>query len=244
MNGLDLFSGIGGLSDALSPWIKPVAFCEIDPYNQSVLLSRMWRKELPRAPIWDDVRTLVPNFSRPIDAIFGGFPCQDISIAGPGAGIEGERSGLFFEVIRLTRDIRPKIVFLENVPAITVRGLKRVLMEFTALGYDCRWTIISAGQLGACHLRERWWLCAYPNGSRLQIPRDKSAAKGLNRGSARYPSQPLVQRDVWNQSTSIICRMDDGLRPKTHRIRALGNAVVPQSAREAFEILTGLRGLA
>ncbi len=162
MNGLDLFSGIGGISLALDPWVRTVAYCENDRFAQAVLLSRMSDRTLHFAPIWDDVRTLgADQFSVPIDIISGGFPCQDISSAGRGAGLAGERSGLFFEIIRLVDELRPQFVFLENVAAITFRGLDRVISEFTAIGYDCRWTIISASELGACHLRKRWFLLAY-----------------------------------------------------------------------------------
>lgn len=179
LNGLDLFSGIGGISLALVPWVRPIAYCENDRHAQSVLLSRMRDKRLPMAPIWSDVRTIRKDhllFST--DIIYGGFPCQDISVAGTGVGLEGERSGLFFEIIRLTRDIRPRFVFLENVPAITVRGLDRVLLEFTTLGYDTRWTIVSAAEMGAPHLRERWFLLAHANG-----PRGRNESNGEPRSS-------------------------------------------------------------
>lgn len=195
---------------------------------------------LDRAPIWDDVTSLRGSMLPSIDIIFGGFPCQDISIAGRGAGLAGERSGLFFEVIRLTRDIRPRFVFLENVPAIHHRGLERVLMEFTAIGYDCRWTIISAGELGAPHLRERWWLLAYSNSQRLQISRAESSEESKGKQRPRNATERTLQRQVWAQSASDICRVDDGIRPKTHRLRCLGNAVVPLQAREAFKQLAGI----
>src|SRR5690606_12278219 len=95
------------------------------------------------------------------DVICGGFPCQDISVAGTGAGLEGERSGLFFEIIRLVGEIRPRLVFLENVPAITTRGGVRGISAFASLRYDCRWTIVSAAEVGAPHLRRRWFLLAH-----------------------------------------------------------------------------------
>ncbi len=164
LNGLDLFSGIGGIGLALGPWVRTVAYCEQDRYAQGVLLSRMRSGDLDRAPIWNDVRTLRGDMLPPIDIIFGGFPCQDLSVAGTGAGLAGERSGLVFEIFRLARECRPRFIFLENVPALAVRGLDRVLLELNALGYDARWTIVSAAEVGAPHLRERIWILAHANG--------------------------------------------------------------------------------
>lgn len=166
INGLDLFSGIGGLTLALAPWVRPVAYCESDRYAQAVLLSAQARGDLPRAPIWDDVRTLRGTDIPPVDIISGGFPCQDLSVAGAGAGLAGERSGLFFEVLRLAKEIKPKFLFLENVPAIRTRGLSVVGKRLADLGYDCRWDIVSAADVGAPHVRKRWWLLAYAPGER------------------------------------------------------------------------------
>lgn len=108
LNGLDLFSGIGGITMALAPWVRPIAYCENDRYAQSVLLSRMAGGQLPVAPIWDDVRTLnmgvLGRVGTMLDIIYGGFPCQDISVAGNGVGLDGKRSGLFWEIIRLIKD--------------------------------------------------------------------------------------------------------------------------------------------
>ena len=163
LNGLDLFSGIGGLTVALEPWVTPVAYCENDRHAQAVLLSRQSSGCLPFAPLWDDVCTLnkATLGGMPIDIIYGGFPCQDISVAGLGAGLAGKRSGLFFEIIRLVAEIRPAFVFLENVPAITSRGLGEVTAAFTKVRYDCRWGMLSAYDVGAPHRRERWFLLAH-----------------------------------------------------------------------------------
>ena len=169
INGLDLFTGIGGMSLALREWVRPIAYCEIDPYCQGMLLSRMSDGGISYAPIWDNVTTLqgLPLRGH-IDIIYGGFPCQDISIAGHGKGLEGERSGLFFEIVRLAEEIKPKFIFLENVPAITSRGGLRVVREVAKLGYDCRWCVISAASVGALHKRERWFLLAHSNSERLE----------------------------------------------------------------------------
>jgi len=181
LNGLDLFSGIGGISLALKCYVRTVAYCEIDRYCQAVLLSRMSERKIDQAPIWDDITTLskeeLRDFPR-IDIITGGFPCQDISVAGSGKGLEGKRSGLFFEIVRLVKEIEPSFVFLENVPAIRTRGLLRVADEFTKMGYDCRWTCLSASSVGAPHKRERWFFLAHFERNRGRpMPRVDSCAK-------------------------------------------------------------------
>ena len=179
MYGLDLFSGIGGITKALEGYVQPVAYCENDRYAQAVLLSRMRAGDLPHAPIWDDVCTLHGTLGL-ADVIYGGFPCQDISLAGRGEGLDGKRSGLFFEVARLIGEIRPRFVFLENVSAITVRGAERVVGELCRLGYDSRWGILSASDVGAYHERERWWLLAHTSSAvstRLPIGAETSHAE-------------------------------------------------------------------
>lgn len=162
LNGLDLFSGIGGVSLALDGIVRTVAYCEKDRYAQSVLLSRMAEGKLPLAPIWDDVTTLTDMELCPlvVDIITGGFPCQDVSVAGKRKGLAGERSGLFYEIVRLTDELRPAFVFLENVPAITKRGGLEVINEFTKRGYRSAWTCVSAQAVGAPHKRERWFMLA------------------------------------------------------------------------------------
>lgn len=161
LNGLSLFSGIGGLELGLSEWIKPVIYCEIEKYSQAVLVQRMESGDLPKAPIWDDVTTLAGElFKGSIDIIYGGFPCQDISVAGRRKGLEGERSGLFFEIIRLANEIQPTFLFLENVPNIRTKGLSKVGRALADAGYDCRWCLVSAEEVGANHLRKRWWCLA------------------------------------------------------------------------------------
>ncbi len=174
LNGLDVFSGIGGITLALESYVRPIAYCENDTYAQAVLLSRMREGRLPLSPIWEDVRTLHgSNLPESIDIITGGFPCQDISAAGLGAGLEGKRSGLYWEFHRLVKEIRPTFVFLENVPAIRTRGLKEVVRSLSRIGYDCRWTIVSAQEVGAPHLRKRWFLLAHANGQCLRFKQQR-----------------------------------------------------------------------
>lgn len=182
LHGLDLFSGIGGNSIGLRDYVKTVAYCEADRHAQSVLLSRMADGSIPRAPIWDDITSLSGSMLPSIDIIIGGFPCQDISIAGNGAGLVGKRSGLFFQIVRLAKEIKPKFLFLENVPAIRTRGLDRVIEELTKAGYDCRWGMLSAADVGAHHIRERWFLLANSKGSdgrgnSRELPKESSAVE-------------------------------------------------------------------
>lgn len=238
LNGLDLFSGIGGLTLALAPWVRPVAYCENDRFAQGVLLSQQVRRALPIAPIWDDIRTLRARELPKVDVVYGGFPCQDISTAGLGKGLEGKRSGLVFEVFRLVNETRPSFVFLENVPAIRTRGGERVVKELAALRYDCRWDVLSAFDVGAPHKRDRWWLLAHAVREGRQI---SGAEQGTAAAWRRRPAAECdVQTEIWNPAAAELRRIPDGVRPASHRIRALGNAVVPAQAREAFRRLMGL----
>ena len=159
---LDLFSGIGGFSLGLerTGGFETVAFCEIEPFPRRVL-AKHW----PEVPCYDDVRTLTAERLRAdgisVDVICGGFPCQDISVAGAGAGLEGARSGLWSEIKRLVGELRPRIVYVENVAALLGRGLDRVLGDLAELGYDVQWDVIPASALGARHRRRRVWIVAY-----------------------------------------------------------------------------------
>ncbi len=235
LNGLDLFSGIGGLSLALEPWVRPIAFCENDRYCQGVLLSRMSERLLPIAPIWDDVQTLKGAYfqGHMPSIIYGGFPCQDISVAGTGIGLGGERSGLFYQVMRLSEELKPTWIFLENVPAIRTRGLRSVVRELTDLGYDCRWTRVSAAEIGAPHIRQRWFLLAHSQCQQSGVESRRWS------GPSRKKAPDVVDFLGWD-SKPPNNRVCDGLPEELDRIKGLGNAVVPIQAREAFKRLMGL----
>ena len=162
---LDTFAGIGGFSYAAEKLIggfETTQFIEIDPFCQKVL-----KKHWPHVPIHDDIRTFTAK-PREYQVITGGFPCQDISVAGLQKGITEEtRSGLFFELMRVIRMVRPQYVVLENVAAILNRGLDIVLKELSEAGYDAEWSVIPASSVGACHKRSRWWLVAYTDNNGL-----------------------------------------------------------------------------
>ena len=156
---LDTFSGIGGFSYAAERIVggfETVAFVEREPYCQQIL-SKHW----PSVPIHDDITTFNPE-PYSADVVCGGFPCQDISLAGKQAGIkEGTRSGLFYELMRVVRLVQPRYVVLENVAAILANGLDTVLGELAEAGFDAEWACIPASAVGACHQRDRWWCVAY-----------------------------------------------------------------------------------
>lgn len=163
MRVLSLFAGIGGFDLGLerTGGFKTVALCEIDPFCKKVL-AKNW----PGVPIYDDIRKLTAERLEAdgigVDVICGGFPCQDLSLAGKGAGLDGTRSGLWSELARLVGELRPKYLIVENVPALLGRGLGRILGELSQIGYDTEWHCIPACALNAPHRRDRVWIIAYP----------------------------------------------------------------------------------
>ena len=160
MNELALFAGAGGgiLGGHLLGW-RTVCAVEWEPYPASVLCARQNDGFLPPFPIWDDIQTFDGKPWRGIvDVVSGGFPCQDISAAGKGEGIDGERSGMWREMARIIHEVRPKFVFVENSPMLTSRGLGRVLGDLAAMGFDARWGVLGAADVGANHQRDRIWI--------------------------------------------------------------------------------------
>lgn len=232
---LDLFSGIGGFSLGLerTGGFKTVAFCEIDQHCRSVL-ARHW----PEVKQYDDVRNLsaarLEADGIGVDVICGGFPCQDISLAGNGEGLEGERSGLWSEIARLVRELRPRYVIVENVAALLSRGHDRVLGNLAKIGYDAEWHCIPAAYVGARHIRDRVWIVAEPAGQRsdarpyvdaiiLERFRESCAAWGEDRF---IPGTQLC--DDWTPPDHLFERVDDGVADRLDRLGECGNAVVPQ----------------
>jgi DNA (cytosine-5)-methyltransferase 1 len=219
---LDLFAGIGGFTLGLErSGFEAVAFCEIDPYAQKVL-----KKNWPEVPIYDDVRTITAERLAAdgirVDVITGGFPCQDISVAGSQAGIEGDRSGLWSECARLLGELRPQYAIFENVTNLLngERGawFKRVLWDISSLGYDAEWHCIPASELGAHHHRDRIWIIAYPNSTQRQRG---SLSIGVHKKDAN-----IIGSSGWQTEPSL-GRVANGVPSQSYRLKCLGNAVVP-----------------
>jgi DNA (cytosine-5)-methyltransferase 1 len=207
LKALDLFSGIGGNSLALGDMVETIAYCERDNHAQAVLFSRMLDGLLDAAPVFSDVTALTAaDLPDKPDIIIGGFPCQDISVAGKGEGIrESNRSGLFYQIMRLTDEIQPRFLFLENVPAIRTRGLDIVLRELTQRGYDCRWTMLSAAEVGANHKRERWFLLA----SKRERSASNTNSIRVGHGKQKLEGQPLSSNSEWIGDKRAIANVAD-----------------------------------
>jgi len=162
VNELALFAGAGGgiLGGHLLGW-RTVCAVEWEAYPASVLCARQNDGLLPSFPIWDDVQTFDGKpWQGIVDVVSGGFPCQDISAAGGGTGITGERSSMWKHMARIVCEVRPKFVFVENSPMLTSRGLGVVLADLAKMGFDAEWGVLGAANVGAPHLRERIWICA------------------------------------------------------------------------------------
>tara|TARA_R100000152_G_C6775983_1_gene204790 strand:+ start:1100 stop:2056 length:957 start_codon:yes stop_codon:yes gene_type:complete len=301
----ELFAGIGGIGLGLemTGGFAVKWQVEIDEYATKVL-----EKNWPEAKRWNDVTTFPPEAGDwDIDVLAGGFPCQDLSYAGKGAGLDGKRSGLFYEVMRITERLRPRYLLLENVSALLTRGMDRVLGEVAEIGYDAEWHCIPAASVGAPHRRDRVFILAYPDsndGRRIYSPESQNRKARLESGSSgqgqsfreaienvAYPSsnrcgedaerEPIQggtsrsgiqqekerEKNIHTNTSSIGCermpekqisrephiqeqlvrvhqqagrdqwefepgldRVVNGVPNRAHRIRCLGNAVVPQVA--------------
>ena len=281
-----LFAGIGGFELGLEraiPGAQTIWQVEQNEYCQRIL-----KKHWPHAQLFDDVCEVGAHNLPPVDILCGGFPCQDISIAGKKEGLNGKKSSLWFEMRRIISELQPSIVIMENVPAITIRGLSTVLADLAQLRYDAEWCIVSARDFGAPHLRKRWFCVAYTNRSRLQTTRSEQQTArhkqcreldtfATNTNSNRKPNgtinaqkldtfasntdttpcqkqsthpkrlatesrfkyrdskdDGIHKRNYWQAQITpkpILCDMDDGVPERVARLKALGNAIVPQCSQ-------------
>ena len=284
MKVLDLFSGIGGFSLGLErAGMETIAFCEFDKHAQKVL-----KKHWPDIPIYEDVRTLdATKYRGTVDVVCGGFPCQDLSVAGKKAGFDGERSSLYREMLRIISECLPRYAIFENVTGLLTgesgRWFGQFLYDLASIGYDAEWHCIPASELGAHHHRDRVWIVVYPNLPQQKTGRlseriqkeisiancgsdSRSAseilADTLRGGQQRQgePVKPINTKakkagkaikpinggigEIWKTEPGM-GRVVDGVwnRSYGHRLKQLGNAVVPQIPEAIGRAIMSAEGL-
>lgn len=234
---IELFAGGGGgVLGSLMLGHMPVCYVEWDPYAQRILRQRIEDGLIPDAPIWDDVQTFNGNPWRGfVDVITGGFPCQDISVAGKGEGISGARSGLWGEMARIVCEVRPRFVFVENSPALVGRGLGTVLGDLAALGYDAQWGVLGADAVGAHHRRDRIWILAYTSCERLEKLEFSAKCDQVGFNTRRNDAALWWERDPADgPPESRVGRVANGVANRVDRLKAIGNGQVPAVVVEAW----------
>ena len=250
MRELHLFAGIGGgILGGMLCGHTPVCAVEVSEFCRRVLLQRQRDGRLPKFPIWSDIKSFDGKPWRGhVDAICGGFPCTDLSCAKRNAaGIFGPQSSLWFEMLRIVREVRPRYVLVENSPMLVSRGLCTVLEGLAESRYNAEWMVLSASDIGAPHIRERLWILA-----QQQEEKDDPDAAG-GRGDAiafqegirtkisvprwNWDSRLLDACKFWESGQPGICRMDDGISTFVEQFRAIGNAQVPLCAAAAWKVL-------
>jgi DNA (cytosine-5)-methyltransferase 1 len=246
---LDLFSGIGGFSYAAETLVggfRTIAFCDSDEPCRKVL-----RKHWPRTPIFTDVRSLtaadiLPLCPDGLSLITAGFPCQDLSVAGKRAGYDGERSVLFYEIIRLARELQPQFILLENVRNLLSHKngetFQETLFQIAQAGYDAEWAVIPASDVGACHRRERIWIIAHASGRTAQLRRRSGYLAGTQRsvegkkeerqrsGNATWDSSETAAHanNTRSQGQWPPCELPEGSREEQAAWRGGGAMLSPE----------------
>ena len=247
MNELALFAGAGGgiLGGHLLGW-RTVCAVEWEPYPASVLCARQNDGFLPPFPVWDDVQTFDGKPWRGIvDVVSGGFPCQDISAANPaGKGLDGERSGMWREMARVICEVLPRFVFVENSPMLTSRGLDRVLGDLAEMGFNAKWGVLGAANVGAPHQRNRIWIVGNSNRKpRPETNKEINSNRGQRKtwGNSCGKHWKSIPTFDWQIPETVSYGVDDGLAGRVDRLKAIGNGQVSEVARRAWEILSDQR---
>jgi len=252
MNYIDLFHGIGGF--AIGAYWAGMKFenhfcSDIEPYCQ-----KLYKLRFPDSIQLGDITKIDTEELKKYGTdwiITGGFPCQDISIAGKGAGITGSRSGLWFEYWRLIRDLRPRFAIMENVGMLVHRGLREVLGSLAEIGYNAEWQSLRACQFGMHHQRERVWIMAYSGGigrngwnckenSRIKSEGTMPSIRCKNGVEFKMGKKNNGHIQWEGTFKSEFIRVVDGIPDQLDRITACGNAIVPQIAEILFNQIKGL----
>lgn len=233
MNELALFAGAGGgiLAGKLLGW-RTICAVEIDPFRSRRIMQRQNEGHLSPFPVWDDVRTFDGRPWRGlVDVVSGGFPCVDITRAGKKIGIEGKASGLWVEMARIIREVRPRFAFVENAAELPHRGLGRVLGDLAELGFNARWGVLGSDDVGADHMRKRTWVVA-------------DSMPWLQPLGGHLPGGRRQQEQIaWNSHRQALCEpgflgKPDGMADRMDRNRAIGDGQDPRVAAAAFLHLT------
>lgn len=230
VNELSLFTGAGGLVWAtkyLLGW-RTIGYVEQDAYCRKVIRQRVRDGLFDDAPIFFDVRAFDGRpYRNKVDCITAGFPCQPFSVAGQRRCADDERN-MWPETIRVIREVRPEWVFLENVPGLLVSYFGTILGDLAEAGYDARWTVLSASGVGAPHRRARLWIVAHTNSQPLWAKQESGTKR----------EDPALSTNVsWWTIEPRICRVAHGVANGRHRLKALGNGIVPAVAARAWEEL-------
>lgn len=242
MNELHLFAGAGGgILGGMLCGHRPVCAVEIEPYARRVLLQRQRDGVLPWFPIWDDVTTFDGTpWNGIAQIVCGGFPCQDISSAGNGQGITGERSGLWSEMARIIHEVGPKYVIVENSPMLTLRGLGVVLGDLAEMGYDARWGVLGSCDAGLPTKRDRLWIVA-STGLLDPNPR-KNEGRNREEILLRKWASDSCQRVVDFGGVAAIevperASVDYGMADWMDELKAIGNGQSPALVELAWNLL-------
>ncbi len=247
MNELSLFTGAGGgvLASKLLGW-RTIGYVECEKYCREVIKQRIRDGILDAAPIFGDIRTFVRDgyagsYQGMVDVLSAGFPCQPFSAAGKRLGADDSRN-MWPATLDCIRTIRPRFCLLENVPGLVTSGYYGTILRGLAQGgYDARWRMLSAAELGASHRRDRLWILAYPKGERWHSEsrnEDRNPRKILRQGLWGYTPREFCGKEFQRALKSIITRDDDGMAYRMDRLKATGNGQVPAVAATAWNLLT------